>query len=340
MIIFNTVEDIDVRSLARRVTHLLQSSGNADVRFERRWMASGDGDLISVQAPIGPELSISLRPRSQDSRMLTLEEIDCFAEDIAVALVTLKKAQKVVRRYAAQMRQAALATLDELNSQGLDMQLTRVGFMPLRARDLSLPDWRDSASRIVCCLDIRHAADWQGFETTTLTIDEPDEVDDEIRSLGIDVDSNQARCAALDAAGIDLVLDSISLDILASHDIDPVSALRALVNSNKAVMKHETNDPAIELYLDRSGEYVTIKILTAKAFWDGKMLVFETADASLSDLKPGCSLGALFPHPAFQARPIELSADIGKPIVTFALDRRVRFNAFEGKIWTEEAAAA
>ncbi len=116
------------------------------MRFEPRWIkASGDGDLISLEAPIGPELSITLTPKQECSGTLASKEIDVFAEDIAVALVTLEKAQKVVRSYAAQMRQAALTTLDELNSQGLDMQLAKVGFMPIRARDLSHQDWRDSA---------------------------------------------------------------------------------------------------------------------------------------------------------------------------------------------------
>lgn len=330
------------REFVAAVRAELAAAGRPDVAFDRSWIDEDtSGDRLLVHVPLGTELSVPLKVMNNFFDMRSQEDLKWHATEFAKALVNLKLAESMLVKYARDVRRAANAAVATARAEGLDILLEKVGFKPTYAYHLNQSAWKDAAHHVLSAITVRHTSFFLRPTTSNVWIEEPADVAIELASILEDQRERQALMAELDFQGCDLIVDRITLDLLAAHGLDAADSLERVWKKQclNLTVQHEWRDTSLSLVT--SGGYVTASILLPEAIWNGEHLWFRGGEHD-KDHKHliGKSLGDLVPHPALTARPIVDVFHRHADHVVFDLSDKLLFDADTGRIWQEDRLAA
>lgn len=320
----------------------LAAMGRPDVTIERSWIDEDEpGCPFLLHVPVGTELTIPLKVMDAFLHDRTAEDRKRHAAELAKALVNLRSAEVTLVKYVRDVRKAANAAVAAARAEGLDVLLDRVGLKPTYAYHLTHKNWKDAAMHVLASLTFRHTSFYLRPGTSDVHVEEPGDVAEELKSILEDQRERQDRMAELEARAADLIVDQITLDLLAAHDLDAVELLTKVWKEQHVHVDLEDDVHATHLSLTTSNGRVTASIGLAQAQWNGEHLWF-TGDEREKDHKAlvGKSLGDLVPHPAFTSRPIA-SVDVRHiDHVSFDMSDTLLFDAETCRIWREESLAA
>lgn len=320
----------------------LAAAGRPDVAIERSWIDEDEpGYPFLLHVPVGTELSIPLKAMQGFFETRTDEDRKWYAVEFAKALINLRSAEAMLTRYARDVRKAANAAVATARANGLDVLLDRVGFKPTYAYHLTQKDWKDAAFHVLANVTFRHTSFYLRRETSCVYVEEPADVGKELASILEDQRERQDRIAELDAQGCDLLVDGITLDLLAAHGLDAAETLTAVWKKQCLNLKVQHQGQDVSLSLITSGGYATASIMLPEAFWNGEHM-WLCGDEHMNDHKGliGKSLGDLVPHPVFTSRPVVDVFNRHADHIVFDLSDKHMFDADTGRIWREERLAA
>ena len=316
--------------------------GRADIKIERSWIDEDEpGYPFLLHVPVGTELSIPLKAMSGFFETRTDEDRKWHAVEFAKALVNLKSAEAMMVKYARDVRRAANAAVAAARANGLDVLLDHVGFKPTYAYHLTQKVWKDAAFHVLAAVTIRHLSFYLRPTTSELWVEEPADVAKEMHDILDEQHTRQARLAEMDALGADLVVDQITLDLLAAHGLDAGDILTRVWKNQCVNLKVQHNGKEVLLSLISSDGVTTACIMLEDAIWNGEHLWF-CGDEHMKDHKHliGKSVGELVRHPVFTSRPIVDVIHRLADHVVFDLSDKVMFDADTGRFWREERLAA
>lgn len=195
--------------------------GRQDVAIERSWIDEEEpGYPFLLHVPVGMELTVPLKAMDGFFHTRTDEDRKWYAVEFAKALVNLKSAEAMLLKYARDVRRAANAAVAAARADGLDILLDRVSFKPTYAYHLTDKAWKDAALHVLAAVTIRHTSFYLRPTTSNLWVEEAADVVKELASILDEQRARQARLAEMDALGADLIVDQITLDLLAAHGLD------------------------------------------------------------------------------------------------------------------------
>lgn len=338
----NAPNNFSNRDFVAMVRAELVQAGRPEVGIERIWIDEDTpGYPFLLNVPVGTEFTVPLK--AMDGLFDTTSEKNrkSHARQFATALINLKFAEKMLEKYAHDVRRAANVAIAAARADGLDILLGNVGFKPTYANHLTSKSWKDAAHQVLAALTIRHTSFYLRPETSELWVEEPSEVANGLKIILEEQRERQDRIAEMEAHGADLVVDAITLDLLAAHGLDAQAVLEQVWKSQcvNLTVQHLGRETSFSLI--SSNGNVSAFIQLEEAVWNGEHLWFlgDERDKDHKDLV-GKSLGDLVPHPAFRSRPI--SAVVVRHIdhVSFDLSDKALFDADTGRIWREERLAA
>lgn len=333
------------REFVRLVRAKLDADGHRDIAIERNWIdVDADGHPFLLRVPVGTELEVPLRPM-EGLFEIGADDTDTQIGHYAKALVTLKRSEKTLVRYAGDVRRAANAEIATARAEGLDLLLKEVSFKPTRAYHLARADWKDAALHVLACVRVQHTSFNLRPTTSDLLVEEADDVAAEMLGLRVDQRERQAKLAEMELAGYDLMVDAITLDLLAAHGLDATEVLRDVWKRESLHLTVKLDVIDTRLSLMASDGVVTASIELENAYWNGEHLWFtdealHTGHAEMA----GKALGNLVSHPTFAARPITSVKPFGpkaeRELIYFDISEKFYFDADTGRIWREERLAA
>lgn len=327
------------RDFVSAVRTELASAGHPDIAFKRSWFDEDEpGYRLLVHVPVGTEMTIPLRAMDRYFDMRTRDELERNATEFAKALVNLKLAEGMLLRYARDVRRSANRAVAAARADGLDVLLDRVGFKPTYAYHLTWDKWRDAASHVLAEVTIRHTSFYFQPTTSTICVEEPADVEEELRDVLREQRTNQSRIVELDAAGADLTVDALTLDLLEAHGLDATEVLTQVWKEQCVNLKVEHRGNPLSLSLVSGDGRVSASLQLPGAHWNGEHLWFtdDRRDADHQHLL-GNSLGDLMPHPVFSARPIVAVENRHIDHISFDLSDKLLFNADTGRLWRDQA---
>ena len=319
----------------------LAAAGRLDVAIERNWIDEDEpGEPFLLHVPVGTELSVPLRARHDFSSVRTSEDRQRCAVEFAKALINLRSAETMLAKYARDVRKAANAAVATARADGLDILLDRVGFKPTYAFHLTYDTWKDAAFHVLANVTFRHTSFYLRPETSDVYVEEPADVAGEMATVLEDQRERQARLAEMEAIGADLIVDQITLELLAAHGIEAEPALRQVWKHQHAAfavthLGHDTH-----LSLNSSEGRVTASIELFDAIWNGEHLWLTRDRASDYGDFTGKTLGNLVPHPVFKSRRVQAVENRHIYHFSFDLSDKSLFDGDTGRIWREERLAA
>lgn len=330
------------REFVAAVRSELASAGRPDIGFERSWIDEDTrGDRLLVHVPLGTELSVPLKVMNSFFEMKSQEDLKWHATEFAKALVNLKLGEAMLLKYARDVRRSANAAVASARAEGLDILLEKVAFKPTYAYHLTHKAWKDAAHHVLAAVTVRHTSFFLRPTTSNVWIEEPADVATELAGILDDQRERQARMAELDSRRCDLIVDRITLDLLAAHGLDATEALERVWKEQclNLTVQHEGRD--VSLSLITSDGYATASLQLPEAIWNGEHLWFRD-EKHEGDHKHliGKSLGDLVTHPALTARPIVDVFRRHKVHVVFDVSDKLMFDADTGRIWQEQRLAA
>ena len=320
----------------------LAAAGRPDIAFERAWFDEDTpGYRLLVHAPIGTELTIPLRVMECYFDMRTPYDLKRNAMEFAKALVNLKLAEAMLLKYARDIRRAANAVVAAARADGLDVLLQKVGFKPTFAYHLTWENWKDAAHHVLAEVTMCHTSFYLRPTTSTTWVEEPPQVEEELRSILEDQRTRQDRVIELEAQRADLVVDAITLDLLEAHGLDAIEVLTQVWNEQCVNLRVDYLGSASTLSLVTGDGKVTASARLLNGNWNGEVFWFEGPERDADHWHlVGKSLGDLFPHPVFTARPIVSVESRQLDLISFDLSDKLLFDADTGKLWREERLAA
>jgi hypothetical protein len=320
----------------------LDEAGHHDIAISRQWIEEevpGYGYLVHV--PVGSALTAPLKVMNSFFDAKDMDDLGRHAREFALALVNLKRAEKMLEKYARDVRTAAIAQVAAARAEGLDILLDDVGFKPTYAYHLTGKAWKEAVFHVLAAVTIRHTSFHLRPTTSELWVEEPADVAKEMEDIVQEQRERQARIAELDVPGADLIVDQITLDLLATHGVDAEEVLERVWKKQcvNLTVKHGEQD--VSLSLISSEGIVTASIVLEDAIWNGEHLWFRGPE-HLKDHKHliGKSVGELVRHPVFAARPIVDVFNRHADHVVFDLSDKVMFDADTGRLWRDEKLAA
>lgn len=330
------------RQFVAAVRAELAAMGLQDIAFERSWFDEDEpGERLLVHVPVGSELTIPLKVMERFFEMQTAEELRRNATEFAKALRNLRLAEPMLLKYARAVRRAASAVVADARSDGLDILLERVDFKPTYAFHLTWDDWKDAAHHVLAAVTVRHTSFYLRPHTSTVWVEEPEQVAEELSHILTDQRERQDRAAELNAQSADLIVDAITLDLLSAHRLDPTEVLTRVWKEQCVNLTVDYLGQDVSLSIISSDGEATASIQLPEAFWNGEHLWFlgEEHERDHRHLI-GKSLGGLVPHPVFTSRPVVNIFVRHVDHVAFDLSDKVMFDADTGRLWREERLAA
>ncbi len=335
----STFSDREFIAMTRAELSLM---GRQDVAIERSWIDEDEpGYPFLLHVPVGSELTVPLKAMDGFFHTRTDEDRKWYAVEFAKALVNLKSAEAMLLKYARDVRRAANAAVAAARADGLDILLDRVSFKPTYAYHLTDKAWKDAALHVLAAVTIRHTSFYLRPTTSNLWVEEPADVVKEMENILDEQRTRQARLAEMDALGADLIVDQITLDLLAAHGLDAGEVLERVWKKQCVNLKVQHNGKDVSLSLISSDGVTTASLMLEDAIWNGEHLWF-TGDEHTKDHKHliGKSVGDLVRHPVFASRPIVDVVHRHADHVVFDLSDKVMFDADTGRLWREERLAA
>lgn len=338
----NTRANFTNRQFVDMVRAELGAAGRKDVRIERSWIDEDTpGHPFLLHVPVGTELTVPLRAMESFFEAQTDEDRKRQAVQFTKALMNLKSAEGMLLKYARDVRREANAAVAAARADGLDVLVERIGFKPTRAYHLTQKAWKEAAYHVLGAITFRHTSFYLRQETSEVWVEEPTDVQKELAQILEDQRERQSRLAEMDALGADLLVDPITLDLLAAHGLDAADILKRAWKEQcvNLTVQHQGSD--VPLSLVTSEGYVTASMQLPEAFWNGEHM-WLCGDERDKDHKHlvGKSLGDMVPHPAFTARPIVDVFHRHADHIVFELPDKFLFDADTGRIWREERLAA
>ena len=329
------------RQFVAMIRNALDEAGHAEIPVSRQWIDEDTpGYPCLIHVPVGAALTVPLKPLDYFFDAKDNEELAWHAGEFAKALINLTRAERMLEKYARDVRTAAITAIVAARSNGLDVLLDGVGFKPTYAHHLTGSNWKDAALHILASVKVRHTEFHLRARVSTMWVEEPAEVAQELADLMEEQRERQDRLKELDALGADLIVDPITLDLLAAHGIDAEDALRQVWKNQHVGFKvnHLGHDTTLSL-LSSEGR-VTASIALYDAIWNGEHLWLTRDRASDYGDFVGKSLGNLVPHPVFKSRRVVAADKRQIYHFMFDLSEKVFFDGDTGRIWREERLAA
>lgn len=157
----------------------------------------------------------------------------------------------------------------------------------------------------------------------------------------------QVQASKLEKWNADLVLDTITLDILEAEGLDPVAVLKKVMQSEYGSAEFKTASGA-ELGVATNAGFAYVVLAARDIVWsgreawlvdDGTPIMVTGDDSAKLDLAPGKTLAGHVKHPAFVSRPI---AGFGKEphLIDFDCDGAVLFDTHSATLRTMDKMAA
>ena len=344
----NTVAANDVmsnRKFVALVRAKLDAAGRTDIAIDRLWInEDSPGYKFLLNVPVGAELVVPLRAQEGPSHR-SAEAVDWHIDYFAQALINLKSAEKMLAKYALEVRREAHKQIKAARAAGLDVSLENVGFEPTYAVCLSGSDWKEAADHVLAQLTVRNTSFFLRPETSHITVEEPADVAKELKWVLEDQRKHQARLAEMDALGADLEVDAITIDLLVAHGFDPVEILRQVWKTQCVNLAVPHGGFESHFSLVSFDGRVTAGINLGNAYWNGGHLWFldEERLVGNEDLV-GKTLGGVIDHPAFASRSVLKvvgGQENGRRDLVFVdLSDKLLFDADTGRIWGQERLAA
>jgi hypothetical protein len=330
------------RQFIAMVRSALDEAGQTDIGIDRQWIdKDAQGHPLIVNVPVGPAITLQLLPLNSLFDIKSVEELKWHSDEFALALANLKQAEKMLEKYVRDVRTTTIAEIAAARADGLDILLEGVGLKPTYAHHLTGKDWKDAASRILASVRIRTTSFFLQPEIRELHVEGPTEVADEIAVIRKEQRKRQAKLAELNSLGADLVVDTLTLDLLAAHGLDADEVLSKVWKTQcvNLTVHHQGRDA--QLSIITSNGQVSASLVLEEAIWNGEHLwLRDDGRSSGNEDLVGKSLGELVPHPVFASRPIAAVLNRQVDQFSFDLSQKVLFDADTGRIWREERLAA
>ena len=329
------------RQFVEAIRAELDDAGHQDIPISRQWIEEGvPGYGYLVHVPVSPELTIPLKVMQGFFDAKDLDDLRSHAREFATALANLTRAEKMLVKYARDVRAAAVAEITAARAVGLDMLLEDVGFKPTYAWHLTGKDWKSAALHILASVKVRHTAFFLRPTVSELYVGEPADVAKELADVCKDQRERQDRIAEFDALGADLIVDRITLDLLTTHGLNVEEVLTAVWNRQCVNLTVEHLGRETSLSLISSNGHVTASISLEDAIWNGEHLWF-VGDEQMTDHTSliGKSVGELVRHPVFSSRPIVNIFHRHADHVVYDLSDKMLFDADSGQLWPLPPAA-
>lgn len=336
-----TCDDImSNREFVALVRAKLDAAGRQDVAIDRLWIDEDEpGYPFLLNVPVGTELIVPLKPLSSFFNRRS-DQLDCHIGHFATALVNLRSAERMLTKYAQDVRREARKQIDAARAEGLDVAIENIGFKPTYAFHLSGKEWKDAAYHVLAEIRLRNTSFFLRPETSTIWVEEPSDVAMELADLLERQREHQARLAEMDAMGADLEVDAITLDLLAAHGLDPAEILRNVWKRQCVNLEIQHQGRNEHLSLISSGGRTTASIFVGNAFWNGEHLWFLQDGQPIDhDDLVGKTLAGFVDHPAFASHvvvKVESGREHGRPdLIHLDLSNKLLFDADTGRIWPQ-----
>lgn len=172
------------RDFVAAVRAKLAAAGREDVVIDRMWIDQDEpGYPFLLHVPVGTELSVPLQAAQNPSEVPTADGLKRHAIVFANALINLKQAEAMLVRYARDVRRAANAAIAAARADGLDVLLDRISFKPTYASHLTGGSYKDAAHHILAAVTMRHTTFYLRPKTSTIWVEKPCDVVDELQPL-------------------------------------------------------------------------------------------------------------------------------------------------------------
>jgi hypothetical protein len=331
------------RHFVQMVRARLDADGHRDIPVSRQWIDEDEpGYPFLLNVPVGSELVVPLKPREAFFRTEDVGRIDSHAEHFAKALVTLRQAERMLVKYACDVRRAAAKVIADARAEGLDVLLADVTFKPTCAWQLTGSSWKDAANHILASVKVRNTSFYLQPKISEVYVKEPADVAKELKDLLEDERERLARLAYLDGLGADLHVDAITLDLLRTHVVDVEQVLREAWKRQHVSIPIVIDGYETHLSLITSDGRATAGVQLPDAFWNGEQLWMTNGQARNAPDLTGKTLAGLVAHPALACRTIVRmvrSPDGVEVPDVYHLDtsETFLFDADTGRIWPQEA---
>lgn len=329
------------RQFVAAIRAALDEAGRPDIAVSRQWIDEDTpGYRFLMNVPVGAALTVPLKAMTSFFEARSDDDLQWNAREFAKALINLNLAGKMLEKYARDVCTAASAAIAAARADGLDLLLEDVGFKPTYAYHLTGASWKDAAYHVLAAVTVRHTSFYLRPDRSEIWVEEPADIADELAGILVEQRERQDRLAELDALDADLVVDQITLDLLAAHGLDADETLSAVWKKQCVNLKVDHLGRETSLSLITSDGKVTASLTLQDAFWNGEHLWF-TGDERMKDHKHliGKSVGDLVQHPVFASRPIVDVVHRHADHVVFDLSEKVLFDADTGRFRPLPAAA-
>lgn len=334
----------------RRIIELVRASldqmGHQDIAVDRQWIDEDTpGEPFLLNVPVGADLIVPLRALSGFLEVGANERMSDYVRHFAGALVNLRRAERMLGKYSRDVRRAALRAITDARADGLDVQLAGVGFKPTYAWHLSGSSWKDAASHVLAVVEVRCTSFYLQPEVARIIVEEPEDVAHELETLLDEQRERQARLVELGAAGADLVIDGITLDLLRMHVSDVAGALREVWRRQHLSLPIQIDGFDTNLSLITSDGSLESGLQTPEAYWNGRYLWMTGKDPENGLDLVGKTLAGRVSDPTLSSRPlVRIERADGRPqwrdLFHFDMSDRYLFDADTGRIWPMEARLA
>ncbi len=326
------------RRFAVVVRQVLNEIGHSDIRFEARWLHTEfDNDKIVFIVPINTQFSVPLIVSEKPEH----EWHDCqrkeFAGYVAHALVNLSKASKRLTKYQRQLTISAIANIQKARDKGLELQFEKMAFNPITASHISGCSWQEAEANVIGVMFVSHTNDTLRPSISPYRVNDDRDIGRALEALCEKQGELEKISADLDAMNADLIVDTITLDIMRAEGLEPVEVLRELLASEKGTLTFR-NDERSVLAISMDQGRASVLLITSNAVWNGKVLwltdesgmaIMTAGNSSFDDLAIGKTLASHVDYPAFTSRPI---SGVGRSgyYIDFELDGANLFDAYTG----------
>ncbi len=322
----------------------LDAAGATRIRVDRSWLrTNAEGEAFLLEAPVGPEMVVPLRPG--DSAELLLDEASCEAEAklFAKALINLDRGKQELLTHAEAVRAAVRSEVLVALEGGTSVRLAGVRFKPTRVNNLEDPD--SACDHVFVEVDIETTSPNLGRQTTSILVEEMEDIASLLRDEFDHQRSRQARLEELAALEADLEIDDIGLELLrwptiGSGDdlgrqskLDPGEVLDELLRDGSVTIKLTGGQV---LYVHNDCGVAQVTMTSSEANWSGQYLWLSgpRADEDHSD-RVGRTLEGLLHNPIFANRKVEYASQFegtAHQLFSFNNPRRWLYDAQTGHL--------
>lgn len=330
------------RQFIAMIRSALDEAGHGGIGISRQWIDEESQEHpYQLHVPVGSALSLALLPLDDFLDVKNSDDLMQHAREFALALANLSRAEQMLEKYARDIRKAAATEIAAARAEGLDLVVDGVGFKPTYAHHLAGQDWKDAALSILAAVKVRNTSFYLRPKVSEVWVEETTDMAKELAHIIEDQRERQASIQRLEALGADLIVDTITLDLLKAHALDASEVLTEVWKKQCVNLQVEHLGRPTSLSLVSCDGEVTASLKLDEAYWNGRHLwLRDDTRASGNGGLVGKSLGALVQHPVFSERPIIAVDDRRIDHFVFDLSEKAMFDADTGRIWREERLAA